>query len=43
MLCLGRGLDDKGFIVLCFAANVAWRGYSRFILKPDNDSDLLHF
>ena len=32
-----KGLDDKGFIVPCVADDVAWFGYSRDILKLDNE------
>ena len=32
-----KGLDDKGFIVRCVADDVAWMGYSRVVLKCDNE------
>ena len=32
-----KGLDDKGFIVRCFADDVAWLWYSCVILKSDHE------
>ena len=32
-----KELDDKGFILRCVADDVAWLGYSRVLLKSEND------
>ena len=38
-----KGLDDKGFIVRCIADDVAWLGYSRVVLKSDNEPAIVAF
>ena len=32
-----KGLDDRGFIVRCIADDVGWLGYSKVVLKCDNE------
>ena len=32
-----KGVDDKGYITDCFAADIAWLGWSQVIIRSDND------
>ena len=32
-----KGIDESGFVVNCIVEYIAWLGYSRVILKSDNE------